>query len=70
MLNCDFKLHSCLMFILDRALPTQTAIEIDCWHHLRNVWFGGMSKALTKHMKFELKMIQVTLIEGFGCMLM
>jgi hypothetical protein len=30
-------------------------LEIDCWNHLRNVWLGGMAKALAGHLKTELK---------------
>ena len=22
-------------------------LEVSCWHHLRNVWFGGMTKKLS-----------------------
>lgn len=28
--------------------------EIDCYHHLRNVWLGGMIKALSTLVKVEL----------------
>ena len=23
-------------------------LEIDCWHHIRNVWFGNVSKQMNK----------------------
>ena len=25
--------------------------EADCWQHLRNVWFGGVSAAVSKHLR-------------------
>ena len=28
---------------------------MDCMHHLRNVWFGGVQKALTCHLNVFLK---------------
>ena len=44
--------HAC---VTDHTVTIQLAIEIYCWNHLRNFWFGGMPTALTKHMKTELK---------------
>ena len=32
-----------------------TIHEMDCIHHLRNVWFGGVEKALTCHLNVFLK---------------
>ena len=26
-------------------------LEVDCWNHLRNVWLGGMTKALSIHLR-------------------
>ena len=26
-------------------------LEVDCWNHLRNVWLGGMTKALSNHLR-------------------
>ena len=26
-------------------------LEVDCWNHLRNVWLGGMTKALSSHLR-------------------
>ena len=30
-------------------------LEVDCWHHLRNVWVGAVTKELTKRLKDNLK---------------
>jgi len=35
--------------------PRLHVLEVDCFNHLRNVWLGGMSKALTKALKVTLK---------------
>ena len=29
-------------------------LDIDSWNHLRNVWLGGMAKALSKYLKLHL----------------
>jgi hypothetical protein len=34
---------------------TEGSHEYDCMHHLRNVWFGNMEKALTKELNVILK---------------
>ena len=26
-------------------------LQVDCWHHLRNVWLGGMAKVTTNFLK-------------------
>ena len=40
---------------LDPTADEIVALEIDCWHHLRNVWFNGMNKEVTKYVKGALK---------------
>ena len=30
-------------------------LEVDCWNHLRNVWLGGMAKALGAHLNHKLR---------------
>ena len=40
--------------ILTEEVPG--AYDFDCMHHLRNVWLGGMEKALTKQLNEILKM--------------
>ena len=45
-------------------------LEVDCWHHLRNVWLGGMTKHLTSHLRAalhdELEAIDSRLALGRG----
>ena len=41
--NTALKLHRILVDALDGAY------DLDCWNHMRNVWFGNMEKAITKH---------------------
>ena len=31
-----------------------SVLEVDCWNHLRNVWLGGMTKALSSDLREEL----------------
>jgi hypothetical protein len=32
-----------------------TVNEVDCWNHLRNLWLGGMTKALSRDLNIALK---------------
>lgn len=41
--NAAQKLRRILVSIVDGAY------DLDCMNHLRNVWFGGVEKSLTKH---------------------
>ena len=34
--------------------------EMDCMHHLRNVWLGGVEKALTSHLNVFLRIVLTT----------
>ena len=54
-------MHYCDLFLpfinehAEQSIQKPIAIEVDCWHHLRNVWIGGMNKAVTKFLKKALK---------------
>ena len=26
-------------------------MEVDCWNHLRNIWLGGITKALSRYLR-------------------
>ena len=40
--------------LVDFADQRLHCLEVDCYNHLRNVWLGGMAKALTARLKEEL----------------
>ena len=46
---------SLLHYFPDISLSQEDAKAVDCHHHLRNVWFNGLSKKLATYMKIQLQ---------------
>ena len=38
-----------------RHSTNDNVLQVDCWHHLRNIWLGGMGKCLTTFLNNLLK---------------
>ena len=47
--NTALKLRRILVDLLGGAY------DLDCWNHMRNVWFGNMENAITKHLNNMLR---------------
>ena len=41
--------------IMQKPSDDVSVIQVSCWHHLRNIWLGGMTKALSAYLNESLR---------------
>ena len=42
-------------FSLESANINNVTLDVNCWHHLRNVWINALSKQIGAHMSKDLR---------------